>query len=274
MGRARTLAFVALAAVGCANAAAQGRDYVIGPRDVLGVTLWTQMDLSGKYTVDADGTVTFPLVGTVKVDGLTVAQAAAVLREKLTQGFFRDPQLSVSIDDYRSQHLFVMGQVRQPGSYPLSGDMTVLEALARAGSTTADAAPEALIVRAIPGSAPSRAVLPAEASPAAIIRVNVNDLQSGAVASTISLHDGDTIFVPRAETIFVSGQVRNPGAYAIGRSTTVLQAITLAGGPTEHGATTRIRIIRIVDGRKQDVKAKLDDVVKPGDTVIVPERFF
>jgi polysaccharide export outer membrane protein len=232
------------------------------------------MDLSGKYTVGADGTMTFPLVGIVKVDGLTVAQVADALRAKLAQGFFREPQLSVSIDDYRSQHVFVMGQVRQPGSYPLSGDMTVLEALAHAGSTTADAAPEALIVRGSGGATPSHPVLPADANPAAITRVNVNDVQSGAMASTIRLRDGDTIFVPRAETVFVSGQVRNPGAYAIGKNTTVLQAITLAGGPTEHGATTRIRIIRMVDGRKQDVKVKLDDVVRPGDTVIVPERFF
>jgi polysaccharide export outer membrane protein len=209
----------------------QTTDYAIGDRDILSITVWSQMDLSGKYTVDADGTVTFPLVGAVKVQGLTVQQAAAELRNRLKDGFFQDPQLTVSIDDYRSQRIFVMGQVRQPGSYPLSGGMTVIEALARAGSTTADAPPEALM-------------------------------------------DGDTIFVPRAETVFVSGQVRSPGAYPIGKTTTVLQALTLAGGVTDRGATNRVRVIRIANGAREQVKVKLQDVLKPGDTVVVPERFF
>jgi polysaccharide export outer membrane protein len=252
----------------------QTTDYAIGNRDILSVTVWSQMDLSGKYTVDADGTVMFPLVGPLKVHGLTVQQVATELRNRLKEGFFQDPQLTVSIDDYRSQRIFVMGQVRQPGSYPLSGGMTVIEALARAGSTTADAAPEALIVRAGQRDRAAQPTLPDDSNAAAITRVNVNDVQSGALASQVALRDGDTIFVPRAETVFVSGQVRNPGAYPIGKTTTVLQALTLAGGVTDRGATNRVRVIRIVNGTREQVKIKLQDVLRPGDTVVVPERFF
>jgi polysaccharide export outer membrane protein len=249
-------------------------DYVVGDRDILSVTVWSQMDLSGKYTVDADGTVTFPLVGTVKVQGLTVRQVATELRNRLKDGFFQDPQLSVSVDDYRSQRIFVMGQVRQPGSYPLSGGMTVIEALARAGSTTAEAAPEALIVRANTRNGAEHATLPEDVDPASVTRVNVNDVQSGALASQVTLSDGDTIFVPRADTVFVSGHVRSPGAYPIGKGTTVLQALTLAGGVTERGATNRVKVIRTANGSREEVKVRLQDVLQPGDTVVVPERFF
>jgi polysaccharide biosynthesis/export protein len=262
-------------AVRAAHADSNAPDaYAIGPRDVLGVTVWSQMDLSGKYPVDADGTFTFPLLGAVKVEGLTPLQVAAELRERLKEGFFRDPQLTVSVDDYRSQRVFVMGQVRQPGSYPLSGGMTVIEALARAGSTTPDAAAEALIVRPAGAGRPSEAAVAERAAASDVTRVNLNDLQSGVIASTLSLHDGDTIFVPRAETIFVSGYVRSPGAYPIGRATTVLQALALAGGLTARGASTRIRVVRFVNGVRQEIKVRLDDLLKPGDTVVVPERFF
>jgi polysaccharide export outer membrane protein len=251
----------------------QTPDYVVGTRDILSVTVWSQMDLSGKYTVDTDGTLTFPLLGALKVEGLTVRQVAVELRNRLKDGFFQDPQLSVSIDEYRSQRIFVMGQVREPGSYPLSGGMTVIEALARAGSTTADAAPEALIVRATRKDREARPTLPGDTD-AAVVRVDVNDVQSGALASQVTLADGDTIFVPRAETVFVSGQVRNPGAYPIGKTTTVLQALTLAGGVTERGAINRVRVVRTTNGTRAEVKVKLHDVVKAGDTVVVPERFF
>jgi polysaccharide export outer membrane protein len=89
------------------------------------------------------------------------------------------------------------------------------------------------------------------------------------------LHDGDTIFVPRAESVYVFGQVKNPGAYSLQqKNTSVLQALSLAGGVTDRGSTSRIRIVRIVNGEKKDLKAKIGDIVKPGDTVIVAERFF
>jgi polysaccharide export outer membrane protein len=119
-------------------------------------------------------------------------------------------------------------------------------------------------------------VLPGEPSVTAeIIRVDIKELQSGALQNNLGLRDGDTIFVPRAETIYVFGQVRSPGAYALqSRDTTVLQALALAGGVTDRGSTSRIKILRIVDGKKAELKAKLSDIVMPGDTIVVPERYF
>jgi polysaccharide export outer membrane protein len=105
--------------------------------------------------------------------------------------------------------------------------------------------------------------------------VNLRDLENGAFELNALLRDGDTIFVPRAQVIYVFGQVKNPGAYSLQQqSTTVLQALSLAGGVTDRGSTSRIKIIRIVDGDKKELKTKLTDMVLPGDTVVITERFF
>jgi polysaccharide export outer membrane protein len=92
----------------------------------------------------------------------------------------------------------------------------------------------------------------------------------------VPLRDGDTVFIPRTDPtrIFVSGQVRNPGAYSITENTTVLQAVALAGGVTEGAAMTRLRVMRIVAGKQKTFNVKITDVVQPGDTLIVPERYF
>ena len=91
----------------------------------------------------------------------------------------------------------------------------------------------------------------------------------------MTLQDGDTINVPKAQSVFVSGQVKTPGAYAVDSGTTVLQVLSLAGGLTERGSDSRIRIQRTVNGQDSvEVAAKLTDSVQPGDTIIVKERFF
>jgi polysaccharide export outer membrane protein len=251
-------------------------EYLIGAQDVLTVTVWDSPDLSGKYTVETDGSFTFPLIGRVKAGGLTLRQFEAELKKKLADGYFKNPQVSVAIESYRSQRIFIVGEVRSPGSYPLTGDMTLIEAIARAGSTTPAASLEAIVVRASAGKPADGPTLPGQkADSSETQRVNLRDLQSGALTENIALRDGDTIFVPRAESIYVFGQVKNPGAYALqSADTTVLQALSLAGGVTDRGATTRIKIVRVAKGEKVEIKVKLSDLVLPGDTIIVPERYF
>jgi polysaccharide export outer membrane protein len=152
--------------------------------------------------------------------------------------------------------------------------MTLIEVLARAGSTTEHAAGEALIVRSTDGGQTTGPVLPDQKSGVDVTRVDIKALQSGRLSENATLRDGDTIFVPRAELVYVFGQVHSPGAYTLQRDVTVLQALSLAGGVTDRGATGRIRIARIVDGKRTEVRVKLEDMVLAGDTIIVPERFF
>ena len=250
-------------------------NYVIGSQDVLSITVWDQPDLSGKFTVEADGSFTFPLIGRVVAGGSTLRDLEGLLRKRLADGYFKNPQVSVSIEQYRSQRIFVIGEVRSPGAYPLTGNMTLIEALARAGSTTMDAGGEAVIVRPPAGKTADTPLLPNQEGASEVVRVNVMDLQGGQLSQNITLQDGDTIFVPRAETIYVFGQVKNPGAYPLKtKDTTVLQALSLAGGVTDRGSTSRIKIVRLIEGKKVELKAKLADPVMPGDTIVVQERFF
>ena len=253
---------------------AQEADYVVGREDVLTITVLNQAGLSGPFSVSSQGEITFPLIGLVKVAGLTLTEVESALRKRLADGIFADPQVSVVVNEYRSQEVFVVGEVRQPGSYPISGELTLIEALARAGSTNAGAGDEVVIVRPQgrrPGSGP---VLPEQAAPADVLRVNLKELQGGAIGQNVVLRDGDTIFVAPAESVYVFGQVRNPGAYPINKDMTVLQALSVAGGISERGAIGRVKVIRLVDGKKKELKAELGDPVQPNDTVVVPERYF
>jgi polysaccharide biosynthesis/export protein len=254
---------------------APATDYVVGPQDVLTITSYDQADLSGKFSVEADGTFTYPLIGRFKAGGLTLRTVEQRLKLQLKdEGYFNNPQITVAIEQYRSQKVFIVGEVRSPGSYPVSGDMTLVEALARAGSTLPTASGEAIIVHVKAGQNPLGPTLPSQDNADNVVRVDLHELQNGVFANNTPLRDGDTIFVPRAESIYVFGQVKNPGAYALQqRNTTVLQALSLAGGVADRGSMSRIRVVRIVDGSKKEIRVNLGDVVQAGDTLIVPERY-
>ncbi len=259
--------------------------YVVGPNDVLQITVFNQPQLSGKFSVEADGTVTFPLVGRVSVGGKDIRAAENEVKGRLAAGYLKDPQVTVTVEHYRSQQIIMMGEVRQPGTLQFTGSMTLLEALARVGSTTEHAGMEVVIVRssatgvsAVPALPNPNGAVPAVPNPhgagADTIRVNLKTLQSGALTENVVLRAGDTVFVPRAETIFVSGHVKTPGEYPIRTGMTVRQALALAGGVTDRGSTRRMQVIRMVDGKEVTVSVELTTIVQSGDTVVVRERFF
>lgn len=249
-------------------------DYLLGPQDTLTITVFEHPNLSGKFNVEADGAFIFPLIGRMNAAGLTPRAVEAELAKRLRDGYLKDPQLNVTVDQYRSQRVFVIGAVGQPGPLVLSGNTTLIEALARAGSATSESVGDAIVVRGRAGGQAVGPVLPDLAGNAEIVRVDLAQLERGALAQNIVLRDGDTILVPRGEPVFLLGQVRNPGSYSVRKDTTVLQLLALGGGATERGATNRIKVVRVVDGKKQELKLKLDDVVRAGDTVIVPEKYF
>jgi polysaccharide export outer membrane protein len=128
-----------------------------------------------------------------------------------------------------------------------------------------------LIVRAAKKSASVPAPDSAESE---ILKVDLSDLQAGNVALNVRLHDGDTINVPKALSVFVTGEVKSPGAYAVEPGTTVLQVLSLAGGITDRGSSSRVRILKTVNGKQTDAAAKMTDTISPGDTIVVKPRFF
>jgi polysaccharide biosynthesis/export protein len=246
-------------------------NYVVGPNDRIRITVWNQEDVSGEYVVSADGSFTFPLIGRVMAAGRTLAKLETELKQLLAAGFFRDPQVTAAVVDFRSKQIFIMGSVRQPGAVALTGEMTLIEALARVGSTTPEAADYVFILHSSNAHGP---ILPGQDDSATTKRVDLRELNAGQLPASVVVQDGDTVYVPAKQNVYVSGQVRNPGAYPVGQEMTVRQVLSLAGGPSEFGAVNRVKILRKENGKEIEIKAEQTDLVKPGDTVVVPERFF
>jgi polysaccharide export outer membrane protein len=244
-------------------------NYVIGPRDVLNIIVYEQADLAGKYTVEADGTFTFWQIGRVKAAGLTLRAFEAELTARLAAGYFRTPHVSVTVDQYRSQFVNVLGEVRNPGTYPLTGDMSLMELIARAGSVLPTASGEILIVHRVKVTQWETD----DSQAPEIHRVNLSNLHAGQLGHVLLL-DGDSVIVPRAETLYVFGEVKTPGAYPVQPGMTVLQALSLAGGLTVNASQNRIYRVRVDNGKMTNIKIKVTDTVKAGDTIIVKERFF
>lgn len=268
------LLIAALAAVltsGFQVPAAPPADYVVGPQDVLTVGVFGEADLTKTVTLDADGTFDYPFVGRVKAGGLTARRIGEELTARLKQ-YFVNPQVSVEVVKFRSQRVIVLGYVHAPGQYPLTGNMSVLEVLAAAGSPTSAAASYVTIRRPAGHSPP----LPQqEAGGGSTLRLTMKELQSGQLPAGFALRDGDTINVPKADTVTVIGHVKTTGPVILDGDMTVMQVIGLAGGVTEKGALNRVRIHRTIDGRMREVKdVKLSDLVRPGDTIEVPQRYF
>jgi polysaccharide biosynthesis/export protein len=271
------LAFLlsALLSAGLPHAAAPApastsANYVVVPQDTLTVTVFNEPQLSGRFRIENDGQFNYPFLGRVQAGGATVSEVAALLKSKLADGYLRDPQVTVDVEQFRGQNVFVMGEVRAPGRYTLTGSVTLVEALAQAGSTAVTAGTEILILRSKrPENGSSGAPTLPEEADADVQRVNLRDLQAGALSANVMIRDGDTIFVPKAERFFVTGHVRSPGAYVFEPNVTVLQAISLAGGLTDRGSNRRLRIIR----KDKEFDARLTDIVQPGDTIIVRQRW-
>jgi len=252
-------------------AANRPSDYVVGPTDVLKVTVYDEPTMSGTYRVDTDGSFQYPMLGRVAASGMRVRDIEQMLKTKLEDGYIRRAQVTVDVDQFRSRSVFIVGEVRSPGKYPMTGQMSLIEALAAAGSTTPTASSEVLILRPRdPVSA--QPLTPDQVDQTNVKRISLGDLQLGRLSENVSLMEGDTIFVPKAEKFFITGQVRNPGAYTFERGLTVLQAISLAGGLTDKGSNRRIKVIRTVKGKKGQQNIDLADAIQPGDTLLVPQR--
>jgi protein involved in polysaccharide export with SLBB domain len=249
-----------------AEPASKHADYIVGENDVLTITSYDDEKLTGKFTVEADGTFTYPLIGRFMAQGLSLRDVEAGLKKRLKDGeFFNNPQITVAILEYKSQKITISGEVRTPGTYPIFGDTTLVEALSKAGGMLPTASGEAIITHYDPKSSSGQ--------PA---KVNLRDMQNGVRSENIVLRDGDTVFITQAATIYVFGYVNHPNAYPLqSPKTTVQQALSLAGGVNDRGSEKRIEITRIVNGVSKLIKdVKLTDIVQPGDTINVKQRIF
>lgn len=245
--------------------------YVIGPQDQLTITVIDETDISGKYRVDEGGGITFPYVGRVNAAGMTIADFQERLKSLLEAGYIRRPQLRVDIDQYKSQQVFVMGEVRAPGKITLTGStMTLLEALAQAGSLTSSASNDVTVIhptkRTSPNGVPSTTDVEGER-----VHVNMKDLET---VNSVLLRDGDIITVAKAQQFYIQGYVRNSGSFILDGSLSLEQAVALSGGLSDRGTFRGAVASRLVNGKLTEVKLERNDKVLPGDTVTIKQRLF
>jgi polysaccharide biosynthesis/export protein len=254
-----------------APAASQPAPLVARPGDRVTVSVENQPDVSGRYVVEGDGSLALPLVGRLKVAGLAEAALAAEVARAL-RTYLKEPRVRAAIE--RPRRAFIFGAVKTPGTYELPpGGMRILELLIQAQYSGIS---EVLLVRRPGAFGP---VLPDQAAPSEVMRVNLREiekaLESGDLSRNLRLESGDTVFVPEVDPnlVHVDGEVRGAGSFAVPDGTTVRQVLALAGGPTEKGAMHRVRVMRLEEGEQRAHRVDLDDPVKPGDTVVVPEVF-
>jgi polysaccharide export outer membrane protein len=203
-------ALVLLLAVSAFPVDASAQEYKLGTGDVLRITVYGQDDLSKEYQVAPDGTVSFPLIGRVTADGLTAAALAERVRVLLEKDYLVNPQVAVTVREYLSQKVHVMGEAEKPGLYYLTGPTTLVEILSKAG-VGKTAGKEIVVVR---GGAtdPASAV---NQSGSNVRRFDIGKMQGGDAKENTSIQHNDLVLIPKAtaRSFFVFGEVRKPGAY-------------------------------------------------------------
>jgi polysaccharide export outer membrane protein len=234
--------------------------YIVNPLDTLSVTVVGEPDLTSKYKVDLDGSITLPYVGRQTAAGLSIADLQVKIATLLKDGYLQNPQVLIGVDQFKTRAVYVTGKVRNPGKVTISGpSITLMEALALAGSTLSDANNVISVKHLKSGD---------------MVTVNRKDIELGKAGFDVMLEDGDVVNVPGAQQFYITGMVRNSGTYVLDPGMTFAQAIAVAGGLTERGSDRRIAVTRVVNGRTVDVKVDLDDKVQPNDTIKIPTRFF
>lgn len=229
--------------------------YVLGVNDSLEVSILNSgQSQSFKSRIKEDGSITVPFIGSVQARDRTARQLAAEITQQLkSRQIFANPIIGVEVVEFVSNSAVVSGEVGTPGIYPLDRPLTVGSIMARAGGTKGNAADYVLLRRA----GQEHRVLLA--------------VSQGEWSSSTTLERGDELYVPAAPTIYVYGQVRSGGSYAIKSGTTVRQALARAGGPTLAGSEKNISLHR--DGQEVK-KINLDDELRDGDVLFIHERLF
>lgn len=245
---------------------ASGRTYILGPDDVIEVTVWGYPDLTRMMAVRPDGMVSVPLAGTVLASGRSVDQLTEALSRAYAV-YVLNPRVTVIVKEFRKIRVSVLGQVARPGTYQLPPGSGVLDVLSAAGGATDVAALKE--TRLLNPGVPSQVI----------------DLQSalaGAPVANIRLRGGETLVVPEdlASLVSVTGEVARPGRYRIKGEMRLLDALLAAGGITERASVTQARLVR-ASGESESLnlgallmrqEMTQNIVMRPGDAVFIPEE--
>jgi polysaccharide export outer membrane protein len=272
-----TIARTVIAALLLVFAATATAERVGGPSagDLVRVTVYGQPDLMTLARVARDNTISFPFIGQVTVGGVTISRAQSNIATALERkGIVRNPQVNLLIEGLSTGDLVtILGQVRQPGRYPLVDESliethTLLDLLAVAGGTTESANAKVTVFRIGAGDKTSE--------DGTRVEVDLHDLMKGGNLgdANLVLQSGDVVVVPEADVFYIYGQVSRPGRYPLTKDMMVMQAISVGGGVTERGNENGLVLTRLKNDRQEKLTASLDDTIQAGDVIYVKERFF
>jgi polysaccharide biosynthesis/export protein len=257
-------------------------DYRVGGLDVLDITVYEEPDLSRKAVrISTDGFISFPLIGRLKVDNLTISEVENLIAKSLSDGqYLREAHVSVIVVEYKSRQFMVLGSVKTPGTYPLMAQERVLDAISRAGGVDFEkGGNRGMIIRTENTGTPQERKV--------VIRIDLPGLlKGGNQVSNLLLTDKDHLYIPSAEPFFIIGQVEKPGSYLYRENEiTIVEAISMAGGFTRIASRNRTRIVRMEDGVEKIIEVRVDQItdsgkktqdviIKPGDVIVIPESIF
>jgi polysaccharide export outer membrane protein len=243
--------------------------YILGPGDVVTVTVWGHPELSGKRVIGPDGEIQLPFVGSFKVAGLNADDASRKLTSALREDYL-NTAASVIVDSYNSNQIIVLGHVAHQGVLTFPGDPTLLEALAKAGAAPTKGDQDGMPTRCAIIRGRNR-----------IMWVDLRPLMKGTdISLNMSLQRNDLLFVPDPddELVYVMGQVKNPGPYPLTANMSFLEALSRAGGPNDSAQPGKIVLARpsknteeIVDLESDIQKSRPNYQLEAGDIVYVPK---
>jgi len=264
----QTIFVLLVAAVACA-ANAQDRpaqpEYQIGAGDSIRITVFQNPDLTVETRVTENGTVSYPLIGPVKLGGLTIPAAEAVIAKGLKAGsFIQEPQVNISLLANRGNQVSVLGAVGRPGRFPLETFNTrISEMIAIAGGISPVGA-DTVILTGTRAGKPLRKEIDI---PAMFLDNKLDE--------DIVVAGGDVIYVPRQPMYYIYGQVQHPGSFRIERGMTVRQALAQAGGPTPRGTERNLRAYRRgAGGQIESINPEMNATLQPDDVLYVQESLF
>jgi len=253
--------------------------YRLGPEDEIEIRVWDHDDLTRKTRVGLDGNVSFPFVGEIRAQGLSLADLQKEIERRLGPKYIIDPRVSITVLEYKSRKFFVVGNVQKPGTYPLTKPIRVVEAISQAGGIASGTTSKplsgavAVIIRAQLGEKLDQPKMPDKIPASQKITVSLSGALAGDPKQNLEIKNGDTVYIPNL-IYYVTGEVKKPDHYPYEENLTVLMAVTTAGGFTDKASPRGTYIIRENSGLKEKVKAGMDDPIRAGDTIVVPESWF
>lgn len=239
-------------------------DALLGPSDVLKISVYGNPDLSLETKVSQTGSITFPLVGEVNVGGLATSAAERKIAGLLMSGgFVLKPQVNILVTSQQSQLVSVLGQVAKPGRYPIDGRHSLIDILALAGGVIPEGGDTVYLIRNRNGQSKKEVI------------DLVDIVRSGDMKKDLDLMTNDVVYVERAPRFYIYGEVQKPGSYRLERNMTVLQVLSVGGGLTSRGTERGMRIKRrTADGKVEEFKAKHEDLIQIDDVIYVKESLF